>query len=224
MVRHDGASPAGRSPSARGSPTRRRLIALLSGLPVIGKEVLDAEQPSPQAVSFGPLTDPMPRLFAGFQALLERHEAALADCDRIEAALLAQMDYPRVSLHPEWDGSRRYAADALSIAQEGLPGRHRRHLERVLQRRQRRWDAAAHAAGLTAAQVREVELNGGVLDTANGLLATPAWTLDAVVLKLLVLLSTHEPGPAAAATSPWRELRLILIDLRGLAANSKAHT
>jgi hypothetical protein len=192
-------------------------------MPVIGREILGAEQPSPQAVSFGPLTDPMPQLFAAFEALLERHEAALADCDRIETALLAQMDYPRVSLGPEWDGSRRYAADALSIVQEGLPGRHRRRLERVFQRRQRRWDVAAHAAGLTAAQVREAELDGAVLDTADWLLATPAWTLDAVVLKLLVLLSTREFGPAAAATSPWRELRLILMDLQGLAANSASH-
>ena len=223
MARRDDAPPAGHSPSVRGSPTRQRLIALLSGLPVIGKEVAGAEQPSPQAISFRPLTDPMPPLFAAFQALLERHEAALADCDRIEAALLAQMDYPRVSLHPEWDGSRRYAADVLSIAQEGLPSRHRRRLEGVLQRRQRRWDAASHAAGLTAAQVREAELDGAVLDTANGLLATPAWTLDAVVLKLLVLLSTHEPGPAAYGTSPWRELRLILMDLQGLAANGGSH-
>ncbi|WP_244479741.1 hypothetical protein [Methylobacterium sp. Leaf111] len=181
------------------------------------------EQPSPQAVSFGPLTDPMPRLFAAFQALLERHEAALADCDRIETALLAQMDYPRVSLRPDWDGSRRYAADALSIAQEGLPGRHRRRLERVLQRRQRRWDAAAHAAGLTAAQAHEVELDGAVLDTADRLLATPAWTLDAVMLKLFVLLSTREPGPHAGATTRWRELRLILMDLQGLATNSASH-
>lgn len=223
MVRRHDAPPAGPSPSARGSPTRRRLIALLSSLPVIGREILGAEQPSPRAVSFRPPTEPMPRLFAGFQGLLERHEAALANCDRIETALLAEMDYPRVSLHPEWDGSRRYAADTLSIVQEGLPSRHRRRLERVLERRQRRWDVAAQTAGLTAAQMHEAALDGAVLGTANGLLATPAWTLDAVVLKLLVLLSTHEPGPAACGTSPWRELRLIFMDLRGLAANSRAH-
>ena len=218
MTRRDNAPPAGPSASAQRSPTRRRLIALLSGLSVIGREVVGTEQPSPCAVSFDPVADPMPQLFGAFQALLKQHEAALANCDRIEAALLAQMDYPRVSLPPDWDGSRRYAADALSIAQEGLPARHQRRLERLRQRRQRRWDAAAHAAGLTAAQTHET-----ALDTANGLLATPVWTLDAVVLKLLVLLSTHEPGLVACETSPWRELRLILMDLRGLAANSGAH-
>ncbi|TXM81378.1 hypothetical protein FV223_29700 [Methylobacterium sp. WL116] len=61
-------------------------------------------------------------------------------------------------------------------------------------------------------------MDRAVLDGADGLLATPARTHDAVVLKLIVLLSLQEPGPRAGAMSPWRELRLILEDLRGLAA------
>lgn len=182
-------------------------------------ESVGAGRSSPHAAALGPITDPMPRLFAEFEALLDRHEAALACCDRIEAALLDQMEYPRVPLRPDWDGSPRYAADTLAIAQDVPPGRHRRRLERVLHRRQRRWDAAAHAAGLTAAQVREADLDGAVFDSADGLLATPAWTLDAVVLKLLVLLSTREPGPSACGTSPWRELRPILQDLKRLAGD-----
>ncbi|GJE57736.1 hypothetical protein [Methylobacterium thuringiense] len=159
----------------------------------------------------------MPRLFAEFQGLLERHEAALASCDRLEAGLLTQMGYPRVPLPADWDRSQREAVDALTIAQVMAPGRQRRRLQRLLQRRQGRWDEAAYEIGLTAAQAREAALDQAVLDTAAGLLATPAWTLDAVVLKLLVLLSTQEPGPSASAASPWRELRLILLDLRGLA-------
>jgi hypothetical protein len=221
VARRAEASPVGRSPLARGSPTRRRLLALLDGLAALGTEATAWDEGRPTATALGLGTDPMPRLFAEFQGLLERHEAALARCDRIEAALLAQMEYPRVALPLDWEGSRRFAADALTIAENILPGRHRRRLERILLRRQRRWHAAALAAGLTAAQVREAALDGAVLDSADGLLGTPAWTLDAVVLKLLVLISTREPGPQARTSSPWRELRLILMDLRGLAATGR---
>ncbi|WP_246689666.1 hypothetical protein [Methylobacterium sp. WL116] len=156
-------------------------------------------------------------MFAEFQELVDRHEAVLACCDRIEATLLTQMDYPRVPLPPDWDESHRYAGDAGTIARVISSGRHRRRLQRVLQRRQQRWDEAADQAGLTAAQECEVALDRAVLDGADGLLATPARTYDAVVLKLVVLLSTREPGPHAGTTPPWRELRLILVDLRGLA-------
>ncbi|WP_246686364.1 MULTISPECIES: hypothetical protein [unclassified Methylobacterium] len=156
-------------------------------------------------------------MFAEFQALLDRHEAALAYCDCIEATLLGQMDYPRVPLPPDWDGSHRYAGDAGTIAHVISSSRHRRRLQRVLQRRQRRWAEAAQRTGLTAAQGQEAALDAAVLDLADVLLTTPARTLDAVVLKLGVLLSTREPGSHAETTSPWRELRLILVDLRGLA-------
>ncbi|KQO66627.1 hypothetical protein ASF18_12920 [Methylobacterium sp. Leaf89] len=207
---------------ARGSPTRRRLLALLRGLPALGKEAVGAEQPSSKAAFLDPVADPIQRLFAEFQALLDRHEAALAYCDRIEATLLGQMDHPRVPLPPAWDGARRQAADALTILQAVLPGRQQHRLQRVLQRRQRRWDEAAHNAGLTAALVAEAELDGAVLDKADGLLATPARTLDAVVLKLLVLLSIREPEPVTCGLSQSRELRLILMDLRGLADRGRS--
>ncbi|MCJ2007963.1 hypothetical protein [Methylobacterium sp. J-092] len=132
------------------------------------------------------------------------------------------MDHPRVPLPPDWDGSHRYAGEAGTIARVVSSGRHRRRLERLLQRRQRRWNEAACSIGLTAAQVAEAELDGAVLDKADSLIATPAWTLDAMVLKLVVLLGTQEPGPSASATSPWRELRLILMDLRGLATAAES--
>ncbi len=176
-------------------------------------------QPSLGTTTLGLGPDLIPKLFAEFLALLDQHAAALAHCDRIEATLIEQIGYPRVALSPDWEGSRRYAADADTIDKALPPGRNRRRLQRVLQRRQRRWNEAAQGAGLTAAQVHEAALDGAVLDIADGLLATQARTLEAVVLKLLVLLSTQEPGSSAYGISPWRELRLILLDLRGLAAS-----
>ena len=216
------AFPKEAQPLAWGSPTRRRLLALLGGVPALGKEAVGAEQPSSKAASLGLVADPIQQLFAEFQALLDRHEAALAYCDRIEATLLGQMDYPRVLLPLDWEGTRRHAADALTIAQAVLPGRNQRRLQRVLQRRQRRWDEAAQRAGLTAAQAAEAALDGAVLDLAEELLATSARTLNGVVLKLLVLLSTQEPGRSERGLSPWRDLRSILMDLRGLADHAVA--
>ncbi|WP_342163482.1 hypothetical protein [Methylobacterium sp. SD21] len=178
--------------------------------------------PSLQTTTLGPIVDPMPRLFAEFRALLDRHEAALAACDRIEATLTAQIGPPRVALPPDEDGVRRHATDASTLT-EALPlGPHRRRLQRALQRRQRRWDEAARRAGLTGALLSEAAFDEAVLDHADGLIATPARTLDAVVIKLLVLLSSREPGPSAAGLSPWRELRTILQDLRGLVATGEA--
>jgi len=208
-------------PSARGSPTRRRLIALLGGLPAISvtRPAVGVRQPSSRVAASKPITDPIARLFAEFRVMLDRHAVALSGCDRIEAALLAQIGSPRVPLSAGWDGAPRFATNAGTIDDAMPPGRHRRRLQRVLQRRQRRWDEAARGAGLTAAQAREAALDGAVIDLADALLATPARTLDAVVLKLVVLLSTQEPGPSACSLSPWRELRLILVDLRGLAAD-----
>lgn len=72
--------------------------------------------------------------------------------------------------------------------------------------------------GLAEADLQEATLDGAVLAAAQALLATPAWTCHAVMLKLLVLLSVHAPGLASDETSPWRELRLILADLDRLTA------
>ncbi|TXM96837.1 hypothetical protein FV242_32955 [Methylobacterium sp. WL64] len=204
--------PDGAAPPTRGSPTRRRLLALLSGAPGSALEIGGATHRA----------DPMLRLFAEFRVLVDRHAAALAACDRLEAALLTEVGSPRVRLPHGGDGTPRYAADAATIAEAVPPGRLRDRRQWVLRRRQGRWDAAACEAGLTAAQVHEAALDGAALDASDALLTTPAWTREAVVLKLLVLLSTQEPGPSACETSPWRELRLILLDLRGLATTDEA--
>ncbi|WP_419827299.1 hypothetical protein [Sphingomonas sp.] len=214
--------PDGAAPPAGGSPTRRRLFALLGGLPMLGVQAARGERYRPGAAYVGPGANPMPQLFAELQALLGRHDVALAACDRVEAALLAEVGYPRVRLPRGADGTPRYAADAATIAETVPPGRRRDRLRWVLRCRQRRWDAAACRTGFTSAQVDEAALDGAVLDASDALLTTPAWTRQAVVLKLLVLLTTQEPGPSACETSPWRELRLILLDLRGLATTDQA--
>ncbi|WP_455964043.1 hypothetical protein [Methylorubrum aminovorans] len=167
-------------------------------------------RPPERTRAAGVPVDPMPRLFAEFRDLLERHAAALATSDRIKAGLIVRVGYPRVTLPRDADGVRRYATDAATVTQAMPPGRGRQRLLHRLAGRQHRWDAAAREAGLLEAQLREAILDGAVLTAADSVLATPAWTYHAVGLKLMVLLSVHAPGPAAEATAPWRELRLIL--------------
>lgn len=216
MTGSDRAQPrCGAPPAAPGSSSRRRLLALLGSLPVMGARSLEAAPERTRAA--GAPIDSMPRLFAEFCALLDRHAAALAACDRIEAGLIIRVGYPRVTLPRGADGGRRYTADAAAVMQAVPPGRDRQRLMHRLARRQHRWDAAAREAGLLEAQLREALLDGAVLTAADSVLATPAWTYHAVGLKLMVLLSVHAPGPAADATTPWRELRLILADLDRLA-------
>ncbi|WP_331288721.1 MULTISPECIES: hypothetical protein [Methylobacteriaceae] len=55
--------------------------------------------------------------------------------------------------------------------------------------------------GLAEADLHEAILDGAVLAAARALLATPAWTFQALVLKFLVLLSVHVPGAASDETS-----------------------
>lgn len=164
----------------------------------------------------------MPRLFAEFCALLDRQAAALAACDRIEAGLLIQIGYPRVTLPRSADEVRRHATAAATITPTVPPGRCRQRLMLRLARRQNRWDAAAREAGLLEAALREATLDGAVQTAADSVLTTSARTCHAVVLKLTVLISVHAPGPAANGTTPWRELRLMLADLDRLAGEGFA--
>lgn len=202
----------------RGSPTRRRLLALLSSLPIIAVQSEGAEQRRAGRMDAVVDADPMPRLFAEFQALLDRYAAAIVTRDGIEAALVDRIGWPRVALPGGSDSEPRYAAELAEIARAVPPGRRRQRLEQRLQRRQRRWDEAAATVGLAEADLHEATLDGAVLAAAQALLATPAWTVHAIVLKLLVLLSVQAPGSASDETSPWRELRLILTDLGRLTA------
>lgn len=214
----DGTRPVGDASSIRGSPTRRRLLALLSHLPITAVQSEAADQRRAGRLDVVVDADPMPRLFAEFQALLDRHAAAIVTRDGIEAALVDRIGWPRVALPGGSDSEPRYAAELAEIARAVPPGCRRQRLERRLRRRQRRWDEAAATVGLAEADLQEATLDGAVLAAAQAFLAMPAWTLLALVLKLLVLLSVHAPGPASDDTSPWRELRLILADLSRLAA------
>lgn len=218
MSRCDGTPPIGDASSMRGSPTRRRLLALLSSLPIIAVQSEGAEQRRAGRMDAVVDADPMPRLFAEFQALLDRYAAAIVTRDGIEAALVDRIGWPRVALPGGSDSEPRYAAELAEIARAVPPGRRRQRLEQRLQRRQRRWDEAAATVGLAEADLHEATLDGAVLAAAQALLATPAWTVHAIVLKLLVLLSVQAPGSASDETSPWRELRLILTDLGRLTA------
>lgn len=202
----------------RGSPTRRRLLALLSSLPIIAVQSEAPDQRRAGRLDVVVDADPMPRLFAEFQALLDRHAAAIVTRDGIEAALVDRIGWPRVVLPGGSDSKPRYAAELVEIARAVPPGRHRQRLEQRLRRRQRRWDEAAATVGLAEADLQEATLDGAVLAAAQALLAMPAWTIHALVLKLLVLLSVHAPGPVSDEISPWRELRLILADLSRLTA------
>lgn len=219
MSRCDWTLPIGDASSMRGSPTRRRLLALLSSLPIIAAQPEGAEQRRAGRMDVVTDADPMPRLFAEFQALLDRHAAATVTRDGIEAAFVDRIVRPRVALPGGSDSKPRYAAEPAEIARALPPGRHRQRLERRLRRR---WNEAAATVGLAEADLEEATLDGAVLAAAQAFLATPAWTLHALVLKLLVLLSVHAPGPASDDTSPWRELRLILADLSRLTAAERA--
>jgi hypothetical protein len=218
VSRCDGTRPVGDASSMRGSPTRRRLLELLSSLPIIAMQSEGAEQRRASQADTVSNADPVPRLFAEFQVLLDRHAAAIVTRDGIEAALVGRIGWPRVALPGGSDSKPHYAAELAEIARAVPPGRRRQRLEQRLRRRQRRWDEAAATMGLAEADVHEATLDGAVLAAAQALLATPAWTCHAVMLKLLVLLSVHAPGPASDETSPWRELRLILADLNRLTA------
>ena len=74
----DGTLPVGDASSMRGSPTRRRLLALLSHLPIIAVQSEAADQRRAGRLDVVVDADPMPRLFAEFQALLDRHAPATA--------------------------------------------------------------------------------------------------------------------------------------------------
>ncbi|GEL44448.1 hypothetical protein MEX01_50390 [Methylorubrum extorquens] len=215
MSRCDGTPPVDDALSMRGSPTRRRLLALLSNLPLIALQSRGAEQHRISQADTASDADPMPRLFAEFQGLLKRHASVIVTRDGIETALIGRIGWPRVALPGGPDSEPCYAAELAEIAQAVPPGRRR---QRLVLRRQRRWDEAAATVGLAEADVQEATLDGAVLAAAHAFLATPAWTCHAVMLKLLVLLSVHAPGLASDETSPWRELRLILADLDRLTA------
>lgn len=197
------------------SPTRRRLLTLLASLPAAAARN-PAMSGSAEATLCGFPSESITDLFIAFEALLAKHEAALWRCDRREAWLQSELDYPRVLLPTPAGAPIRYAADAETVAQHMPPGRRRYRLQQVLRRRQQAWERGARACGLTRAQEQEAALAEAVRAAAATLLATPATTLTGIRLKLLVLLATQDPDEAFRDVSPWRDLHLILADVSAL--------
>lgn len=202
-------APPDSTATAARSPTRRHLLALLAG----AAEAVGSNQTEGAASLVVPRPDIIPALFAAFDTLLTRHEAALWRCDRLEAWLLAELDYPRVQLPTPAGTPIRYAADLETVARFVPPSRRRHRLQQVLRQRQETWCRGARACGLIRAQEQEAALDQAVRQAADALLATPATTSAGIRLKVLVLLAMQEPGKAFRTSSPWRELRLILADL-----------
>ncbi|GJE34592.1 hypothetical protein [Methylobacterium oxalidis] len=199
------------------SPTRRRLLTLLASLPAAaaGNPAMSV---SAEATLYGSSSEPIIDLFLAFEALLAKHEAALWRCDRREAWLQSELDYPRVPLPTPAGSPIRYAADAETVDQHVPPGRRRYRLQQVLHHRQQAWERGARACGVTRAQEQEAALAEAVYTAAETLLGTPATTLTEIRFKLLVLLATQDPGEAFRDASPWRELHLILTDVSAQAA------
>ncbi|WP_426219956.1 hypothetical protein [Methylobacterium sp. NFXW15] len=192
-------------------------MAFLGSLPFLNMKLARNEPRHLASAWTGPSTDPMPRLFAEFQSLLDRHATALAACDQIEAELQVRVGLPRVALPRGPDGGCRYVADVQSLARAMPPCRRRHRLEELLRHRQRRWDAAGEGSGLLKAELLGASFDEAVFAAADTLLAMPAWTYEAIALKLVILLSVRAPGPTLDDATPWRELRLILTDLGWLA-------
>ncbi|CAO4181184.1 hypothetical protein [Methylorubrum extorquens] len=199
-------------------PTRRRLLAFMATLQAFtaGAATTSASAPA-QSTAGSSAPDSISDLFVAFEALLTKHEASLWRCDRLEAWLLAELDHPRVQLPTPAGIPSRHAADAVTIAQHVPPGRRRYRLQQILLRRQQAWIRGARACGLTKAQEQEAALDTAVRDAAATLIAAPARTVGGIRTKLLVLLAVQQPGEAFRASSPWRELRLLLADLDTLA-------
>jgi hypothetical protein len=126
------------------------LLALLSSLPIIAVQSKGAEQRRASQADSVSNADPVPRLFAEFQALLDRHAAAIVTRDGIEVALVDRIGWPRVALSGGSDSEPRYAAELAEIAR-AVPRRRRRQR---LKQRLRRWDEAAATVGLAEADLQ----------------------------------------------------------------------
>ena len=193
-------------PSSTLEPTlNRRTMLHLLGAPFLSPAV--AETPEPDDVHL--------RLWRQLDDALRRRDQAIANRDRIEATLVQQLGYPRVQLPTEPGIPPRFAADPFTIDRILGPGRHRlrQHLKAHLQRRRHAWHQATQIAGLPQALAAEDAAFQPVEQATVALLDTPATTLVAIRLKLVVLLAKHAPGAADQNEAPWADLRRLLVDL-----------
>lgn len=98
----------------RGPPTRR-LLALMSSLPIIALQSRGAEQRRASRADTASNADPVPRLFAEFHALLDLPAAATVTRDGIEAALVDRIGWPRVAL-PDSSDTLVYRQEVNNVA------------------------------------------------------------------------------------------------------------
>lgn len=198
---------------AGGIPTRRDLLSLVSTVGFVRGRSADAP-----AAPLSALPDPDETILVLWRQLdeaLARRDRTTAERDRLEAALVKQIGYPRVRLPTRPGAAPAYAADAWTIDRHFGPGRRRlrQRLRRQLRQRQRAWDDAAHGTGL-AQTIVDGDAAHAVVSTATAaLLATPARTIAGLRIKLAVVIATGEPGPAYRDTFPWLQLRQLLADL-----------
>ncbi|GJD93131.1 hypothetical protein [Methylobacterium iners] len=197
---------------AQRHPSRRRLLALLAGVPLFSAKPSRTEAGVTDATP-----DIIPVLHETFQRLKTEHQRVVRQCDRLETSLRAELELPRVQLPRQAGEPVRYAADVATIIRYVPPGWRRSRLQAVLLQRQEAWERGSEVCGLSRVQAREAALNQAVREAVATLLATPTVTPTGIQLKLLALLATQEPGPAFRDTSPWRELRIIQEDLDKLA-------
>ena len=194
-------------PSSTFGPTltRRTLLHLL-GAPFLSHAAAETPEPD-DAVHL--------RLWRQLDDALRRRDHAIVNRDRLEATLVKQLGCPRVQLPTEPGTPLRFAADPFTIDRVLGPGRDRlrQRLKTHLQRRRHAWHQAAHVAGLPQALAAEDAAFHAVEQATVALLDTPAITLVAIRLKLVVLLAKHAPGAADRNEAPWADLHRLLVDL-----------
>jgi hypothetical protein len=92
---------------------------------------------------------------------------------------------------------------------------HRQRLHLDFAAQQERWDAAAEASGMSAADRNEVEAWKKAEQLAQSLFALRAQNVLGVIIKLSLILRTGE-AQACADEHPWPQIRSAYDDLRSL--------
>ena len=185
----------------------------MSALPAPSRRVLSELRADRfvTADGIGRAATPVARAWFILDAALDAHASALAELDRLEAAVVAAHGYPRVPLPGI---ALDYAADAATIDRRVSNRVTACWLKAALRRRQLTFADAASVAGLTSAQQREARTAQDLTDATTALLLAPVETYADLALKLIVLIATGEAGPDEASTFPWLYMRLLLADMK----------
>lgn len=197
-------------------PTRRALLALVPA------SLLDGPDLRRKSRSVVPMTgaSPLEQCWADLVTAIRDQDAAIDHRDWLERVLLhgleaaghfsatkgldGQSDEPP----PEIDESFVPIGEVLAPLIKSLADRHAA------------WEQAATLIGLPKAEEAQAIASSGVKWAASDLIQQPAANLTHLRLKLVALLSVHEPGPGWQHETPWRELRLMLTDVEALLQTS----